>query len=815
MLKNYSKVALRNMLRQKGYTVLNLIGLAIGISVCMIIILFVNSELNFDNFHKKGDRIYRVVLDRRYPGRSTSYAIIPYSIGDAMKKEFPEIEQSVRLFQGQQDQGLFLRVDDKVFNEKNVLFADSNFFDVFTVPLLLGNASKALTLPNSLVVNESTAKKYFGSAANALGKTITVDDSAAVVTAVSKDLPPNSHFTFDVIASLSSFGNGVQKPDYVSFSCYNYLLLNANADAKALERKFPLIIEKYVSGDIEKNFGVSFKEFQSAGNGYHYYLQPLTKIHLTSNLEAELSPNGSINIVYAFSVIAFFILLLACINFINLSTARSLDRAKEVGIRKTFGSEQSALIRQFLFESVITSVLSLVIAIILIFVILPFFNGLFNLHLSALYFFQPLQFTFLILSVIFIGVLAGLYPAFVLSSFKPIIVLKGKFSFNPKGRLVRNGLVIFQFAISVMLIISTLTVDRQMQYMLSDQLGFRKDNIVELQRTDLLGKQSQSFINDLRKIPGIENVSGTSALPGDQNFFGASFQLLGSKETLTGRGILSDDQLLSTLDIPVVKGRFFSRDLATDSLSILLNEKALAELGIADPIGARLISPDGFFNLPDGTTQVLTVIGIVKDFNFQSLHQKITPLIFMNGAKFKNVLPLTAVRIQSSQIRNVLGTIEKDWNSYVPGHPFQYKFLDQQLASLYHSEQTMEKLFKIFSMLAIFIAFIGLLGLVTYAAQKRAREIGIRRVLGASVSNIITLLSKDFLKLVIIAVLVAFPVAWLGMDKWLQDFAYRVNVSWWIFIISAFIAVAMALLTVGFQAVKAAITNPVTSLRTE
>jgi len=815
MLRNYFKVAIRNMIKRKGYTLLNILGLAVGMTVCLIIVLFVQGELSYDNFHLKGDRIYRLVLERKYPGRSTSYAIIPYSTGEAMQKEFPEIEQTVRMFNVAGDQGQFVRIGDNIFNERKLYFVDSNFFRVFTVPLLQGNPDKALTQYFSVVLNETTAKKYFGSAQNAIGKTIVIDDSTALITGVAKNMPLNSHFTFDFLVSTASVANFIREPNYINFAAYTYFVLRPGADPKELEAKFPLIIEKYIAPDIEKNFAVTIKDFLAAGNGYHYYLQPIQKIHLTSNLESEMSANGNISIVYAFSVIALFILFLACINFINLSTARSLDRAKEVGIRKTFGSERGVLIWQFLFESIIISFLSLLIAILFASLLIPFFNQLFGTHLSIFTLFSPVAVAILINAVLVIGILAGLYPAFILSSFEPIVVLKGKFSFNPRGRFVRNSLVVFQFAISVILIIATLIVNKQMQYMLSDQLGFKKDHVIVLKRADRLDMQTESFKNDLYKIPGVVGVSDASALPGEQNYFGVSIQELGSNQLLTGRGILTDENYLATLDIPLVKGRFFSKEIASDSLAVVLNEKAVEEFGLKDPIGARVTSPRGLFDLPDGSSQVLTVIGVVKDFHFQSLHQMITPLIFMNANKFKNVMPVMAVKVQSAQFRNVLTAVEKKWDNYVPQNPFQFSFLDQQLADLYNSEETTERLFLIFSALAIFIACMGLLGLIMYAVQKRAREIGIRKVLGASITSIITLLSKDFLKLVLIAAVIAFPVAWFGMNKWLQDFAYRINISWWIFGIAAFAAMILTFITVSFQTIKAAVANPVKSLRTE
>jgi len=815
MLKNYFRVAIRNMMKRKWYSLLNIFGLATGMAVCLLIILFVANELSFDQFHEKKDRIYRVALERKYPGRSTSYAIIPASIGEAIQKEFPEVEQSVRIINGVGDQLLFVRIDDKVFDEKNVLFADSNFFNVFTVPLLTGNPEKALVQPNSVVLNEKTAKKYFGSTSNAIGKTLKADQNSWIVTAVCKDLPENSHFTFDLLVSTTTLREFLQDPNYINFSSCTYLLLHPQADAAALEAKLPQIVEKYVSPVIEKNFGVTFKQFQAEGNGYHYFLQPLKKIHLTSNLESELRPNGSIKIIYAFSVIALFILFLACINFINLSTARSLDRAKEVGIRKTFGSERSALIRQFLFESVIIGSLSMILSLGFVTILVPLFNNLFGTQLSVLILFRPIPASIIIVGTVLVGVLAGLYPAFVLSSFRPIVVLKGKFIFNPGGKLVRNSLVVFQFAISVVLIIATLIVNRQMQYMLSDQLGFHKNHIIIIKRADLLDKQSLSFKNELAKITGVESVTGTSAMPGEQNFFGISFNTVGSNESLTGRGIIADDQFLSTLDIPLVKGRYFSKDMATDSSSLVLNEKAASELGSQDPLGTRVTVPDDVFNLPGGQQNIYTVVGVVKDFHFQSLHQMITPLIFINDAKFRNIDNVIAVRIQASQFKSATSAIEKLWEQYVPQHPFYYSFLDQQLANLYQSEEKTQRLFTIFSLIAIFIAAMGLLGLVTYATQKRSREISIRKVLGASMASIIALLSKDFLRLVLIAVVMAFPVGWLFMNKWLQDFAYRINIGWWVFGASAFTILFIALMTVCIQAVKAAMANPVRALRSE
>lgn len=819
MIRNYFKIAFRSLLKRKGYSFINVLGLAIGMAVCLLIGLFIQSELSYDQWHSKGDNVYRVALERRYPGRSTSYSIIPSSIGESIQKEYPEVKESTRLFNFGGNGNFFLRIGEKTFEEKRVLAADSNFFKVFTGRLIQGDSATALLRPNSVVLNESTAKKYFGSANAAMGKTFLTDDGnnaevSYMVTGICKDWPDNSHFLFDLLLSTSSF-DFIRQPNYTGFSAHTYLLLNPGASPKALEAKISNVIRKYVSGEIERNFGMTFEQFQAEGNGYRYYLQPLKKIHLISDLEAELRPNGSLTTVYIFAVIAVFILFLACINFINLSTARSVERAKEVGIRKTFGSEKKSLIGQFLIESVLVSLISIIIAFGLILLLLPLFNSVSGKELTILSLLTPVKILILVLFALIVGIIAGVYPAFVLSSFQPVTVLKGKFKSNKYGLALRNGLVVFQFAISVILIVSTIVVNRQMQYMLSGKLGFKKDHVIIVERADLLNDQTKAFENELTKIPGIETVSAASALPGQQNFFGFTVQQLGAKESLTGRGIIVDDQFDNLLGLEIKEGRFFSNEFSTDSLSMVLNEKAAAELGLKNAIGARLSSPNAGFNAPDGSPYVYTVVGIMKDFHYQSLHQKITPLVFTSTTKFQNRAPFIAVRIKADNFEQAVSSIENTWKKFVQQRPFHYNFLDQTLAAQYTAEQTMQKIFSIFSVLTIFIACIGLLGLAAYTTQQRNREIGIRKVLGAGVGNIVAMLSRDFIKLVLVAALIAFPIAWFTMHKWLEDFSYRITISWWLFFAAGGAALLMALLTISFQAIKAAIANPVKSLRTE
>ena len=817
MFKNYFIVAFRNLLKRKGFSLINILGLATGMAVCLLIVLFIQSELSFDKQHENADNIYRVALERSYPGRSTSYAIIPQSIGAAIKTEYPEVLESTRLFNFAANGNFFLRIGEKTFEEKRVLAADSNFFRVFTCKVLHGDAATALEKGHSAVINATTAKKYFGTT-DVVGKQFETDGNDTsetfVITAVVADWPGNSHFLFDMLVSTSTF-QFTRRLNYTGFAVYTYLLLNPNSSYKALEAKFPEVIKKYVSGEINRTFKQSWEDFQKAGNGYYYYLQPLNKIHLISDLEAELRPNGSMTAVYIFGVVAIFILLLACINFINLSTARSLERAKEVGIRKTFGSDKKSLIGQFLIESVFISVISMLIAFGIIILLIPAFNTISGKDLSVTYFLQLKWILVLIAFVLITGIVAGLYPAFVLSSFNPIMVLKGRFKSNRYGLALRNGLVIFQFAISVILIISTIVVNRQMNYMLGNKLGFQKDHVIVLERTDMVENQLPAFKNELLSIPGIESASGTSTMPGNQNFFGTTWQEIGSKAPMTGRGMIVDEDYDKTLGLELKEGRFFSKEFSTDTLSVVLNERAVKELGLKTALGSRLTSPANLFNAPDGSEYVYNVVGVVKNFHYHSLHEPISPLVIINSKKFGNRSALVALRIKGDNFQKAVSDIGLVWKKFVKEKPFNYYFLDKSLADQYQEEQRTQRIFTIFSGLAIFIACIGLLGLAAYATQQRTREISIRKVLGASEGSIVTMLSKDFLKLVLLSSAIAFPIAWWGMNKWLQDFAYRIDVGWWIFIVASLAALLIALFTISTQAIKAAITNPVKNLRTE
>ncbi|HVS98511.1 MAG TPA: ABC transporter permease [Puia sp.] len=816
MFRNYWKVAARSLLKRKGFTVINILGLATGMAVCLLILLFIRHEVGYDRFEPAGDRIYRVVLERKYPGRSTSYAIIPQSIGGAIQKECPEVEYST----GMQDlagNGNFLvRIDDRNFEEKRVLLADSNFFRVFRMPLLAGDVGTALRKPNMAVLNKTMAVKLFGSPAAALGRTFETEAKVRFeVSGVCSDWPVNSHISFNILLSAPSFAF-TKVPNFTGFSTFTYLLLRPHADAVGLEARFPQIVDKYVAGEIGRNFGMTFAQFQTSGNGYHYYLQPLREIHLISDLEAEMRPNGSKRAITLFGMIAIFILGIACVNFINLSTSRSLERAREVGIRKTFGSQRRSLILQFLLESTLVSGLSVLAALGIVALSLPWFNRLAGQDLSIAGIVSPVNVAIAIVFGIAVGILAGVYPAFVLSSFQPIKVLKGKFQSNRYGIALRNGLVMFQFAISIILIICTVVVHQQMRYMLGDKLGFTTDPIVEIRRTDLLDKNIHAFRNAIGAIPGVEAVSGSSTMPGEEGFFGIVWQPVGSKESMTGRGIVVDDRFASTLGLTLKEGRFFSRAHATDSLSVVLNEKAVSALGLKEPVlGTRLMTTEPTLNPRPDSFYTYTVIGVVNDFHFQTLHQAIAPLVMSNAAKFGDVTAIADVRLTGGAFSGAIASIGQVWKSFVPDRPFRYTFMDQQLAAQYKAEQTLQRLFTVFSLLAVFIACIGLLGLAAYSTQQRIREISIRKVMGAGPGSIVRLLSKGFVRPVTAAAFVAFPLAWLAMHNWLQGFAYRVTLGWWIFVLSWLLSLFITLLTISLQAIRAAGVNPVRVLRSE
>jgi putative ABC transport system permease protein len=808
MFKNYFKIAFRNLWNNKGFSAINIIGLAIGLATCLLMLFYVNDELSYDQFNKKASRIYRVDGDIKFGGNHFVLAVAPDPMGAVLKKDFPQVEQYVR-FRGYG--GLLVKKGAQNISEDKVIYVDSTLFDVFTLPMIQGDPKTALAEPNSVVITETTAKKYFNST-DVVGKSLVVNDTTNFkITGVIKDVPSQSHFNFDFFVSLSSNDESRQN-NWVSNNFNTYIVLKKGADPKKLEAQFPSVVLKYVGPQVKQLMNIDMDDFKKSGNFDTYHLMPLTDIHLHSNKTAELGINSSIEYVYIFSFIAILILLIACVNFMNLSTARSSNRAKEVGVRKVLGSLKKSLVVQFLTESVLISFIALILAIVIAWLLLPYFNQLSGKQLGSVVFSNPWLFPALIVLMLVVGVIAGSYPAFFLSSFKPVEVLKGKLSKGFKGNWLRSGLVIFQFFISISLIVGTIVIYNQLKFIRSKDVGFNRDQVLVIKNTYALGNNAKVFKDEVLQIAGVQNATMTGFLPtsdwrSDSPLFPDA--TLDQKTAVSAQIWSVDENYIPTLAMKMIKGRNFSKDFPTDSSGVIINESAAKLLGFKDPVNKTLYYLNNFRNNKDITAY--HIIGVLKNFNFNSLREEVTPLALMYHQQNGSV----AFRINTADITALIAKIENRWKLMAADQPFAYSFMDDDFNKTYKSEQQTGRIFISFAIFAIFIACLGLFGLVTYAAEQRTREIGIRKVLGASVSGIVGMLSKDFLKLIIIAMLIAFPVAWFGMNKWLQSFAYRISITWWVFAIAAGMALLIALLTVCLQAIKAAIANPVKNLRTE
>ena len=808
MLKNYFKIALRNLWKNKTFSFINILGLAIGLSCFLLIALYVLDELSFDKYNKYADRIYRINSDIRYGGSDLHMPVTADPMGEVMKKDYPQIEQYVRIYNSNGNK--LIKKGNEYINEYRVAHVDSTFFDVFTLPAISGNTHTALNEPNTVVVTESTAKKYFGTT-DVIGKTIETNDKVAYkITAVIKDIPQNSHFNFDFLFSMKNVD--YQWGQFLSHNFHTYLLLKKGTDPKQFEKYFEQYIVKYVMPQAKQFMQVnSIEDFRKAGNRLEYSMIPLTKIHLYSDRTFELSPTGNIQYVYIFSAVAIFILLIACVNFMNLTTARSANRAKEVGIRKVLGTERKKLITQFLSESILMVLFSLLLALLISTAALHLFNTIANKQMTITSLFSPLILPLLIALPFVVGLLAGSYPAFYLSGFRPIQVLKGKLSSGTKHGSFRSVLVVFQFVTSIILIVGTIVIYKQLHFIQTKNLGYNKDQVLVIDDVYALKQNTEPFKNEVLQMPGVTSGTFSSFLPvsnssrNDNTF--AKEAVMDSKNGLDMQNWAIDYDYFKTLGLELKSGRNFSKDYGTDSSATILNETAVALLGFQDPIGKKIYSsPDNA-----GKVKVYTIVGVVKNFNFESLHQSIGPLAFFLG----NSTGMASFKIKAANIPVLLKSIEATWKSMGSGMPFHYRFLDDSFNEMYDNERRVGKIAISFSFLAILIACLGLFGLATFIAEQRTKEIGIRKVLGASVNGIVQLLSKDFVRLVIIAFIIATPLAWYIMNKWLQDFSYRVNIGWWVFALAGVIALFIALFTVSFQAIKAALTNPVKNLRTE
>jgi len=802
MIKNYFKIALRNLSKNKVFSVINISGFAIGLTCFILITVFVVDELSYDKYPAQAENIYRVNLSVAGNGDVAVYPLVDVAVGEGIKNAFPEVKASTRIFSVSD----FVKYDDKQFKEEHLAFADSNFLQLFSIPLVEGNTTNALVQPNSIVVSRSFAKKYFGNG-EAVGQSITVGTRNTIykVTGVIDKVPANSHFHFDAFLSMSTFPN--TNKTWSNLGYYTYLLLNKNTDPKKLEAKFPQLVAKYVVPEIQHDMGVSLAEAQKSVNTFRFSLAPLTDIHLRSNTKFELEPNGDIQYVYIFSILALFILLLACVNFTNLSTARAIKRAREVGIRKVMGSVKKQLIVQFLSESVLFTFFSMLLSYVLIFLLLPYFNQLANKNISF-DFFLNYKLILAVLLVSFIaGILAGIYPAFFLSSFNTIRVLKGASMQGSQKKPLRSSLIVFQFFVSTALIIATVIIYQQLHYIQNKKLGYDKDKVLFLPDARLLGKDQTAFKQQLLQDNRVVSASISRSIPGGQIMDGT--EIYPKNENSNGTEIHAsishvDYDYLHTLGIQILKGRNFSKDFPTDSSGIVINEAAVQQLGWTNEnaVGKTIVRSG---------QEEFKVVGVVADFNYASLKQKVAPLMMMLGRNFGGLI----IKINTRDVKGFLADLKKQWNSFNPAGPLEYNFLDEKFAALYASEQRTKQIFSAFAILAIIIASLGLFGLSAFVIEQRAREIGIRKVLGASVQQVLLLVSKEFLLLVGIAFIISVPVTWWAMHEWLKDFAYRINIGTGVFVAAGLAAILIAFFTISFQAIKAAITNPVKSLRTE
>ncbi len=812
MIRNYFTIAIRNLKKHRFYSFINVTGLAIGIAACLIIVLYVTNELSYDKHHEKANRIHRVNAEIKFGSTHYKQAVTPSPLAEALLKDFPEVEAVTRF----RTQGTWpVKRDKEVFRESGITHADSSIFKVFTIPFLHGNPDKALTRPNTIVISKKIADKYFPGE-NPIGQSlIFFDNWITNITGVIHDMPVNSHFQFDILISMTGEDES-KNNNWLSNNFHTYVLLRESANVKAFEAKLPNVIKTYVGPQAAEVLGGDFKLFEG-GNKYRYWLTPIKDIHLHSDLQIEIEPNGDITYVYLFTAIAFFILVIACINFMNLSTARSSTRAKEVGIRKVLGSLRSHLVRQFLVESILLSLAAVVLALIISILLLPSFNLLASKQLEL-----PLNsvgfYVTLFLLGIFLGVIAGIYPSFFLSAFRPIEVLKGKLALGMKSGMIRSGLVVFQFSISIFLIIGTLVVYRQLDFIQHKKIGFNKDQVIVIQNAYSPINQLQSFKEELLKDTKIiiGTISGFLPVSGfyrnDSGHWPEGKQP--TAENLVGiQNWDVDYDYVETLGMKIVQGRDFSLDFPSDSSAIILNQAAAKAFGFSDPIGKRIstfkIADDN--SIDKTATTTFTIVGVVEDFHFESLRQTITPLYLRLASNSGNV----SFRFEARNTQDVIRTIEQTWKRMAPGQPFEYSFLNDEFGRMYSSEQRLGTIFAIFSSLAIIIACLGVFALSAFTAEQRTKEIGIRKVLGASVSSIVVLLSKEFGKLIVIAFVLAAPVAWFAVDWWLRNYTYKVEIGVGMYLLAGAFAFLIAWLTMGYQSIKAASSNPANSLRSE
>ncbi|MEJ1237384.1 ABC transporter permease [Chryseolinea sp. T2] len=790
MIRYYVTIALRNIARNKGFAVSNIGGFAIGLTAFLLIILFVADELNYDTFNEKHRRIFRVDTELKYGGAVTSFALAAPPVAEAMRQEFPEVQKAARI---ERALNIQLKIGQEVIQEERAVYADQSIFEVFTLDVIDGTPQNALTDPASIVISESIALKYFNTT-NAVGKSLITanDNSLYTVSAVVKDMPRQSHFHADLILPLQ--GNAkAEGTHYNQFSFNTYVLLNSKQNAEGLAAKLPQFLRKHLGTDMNVD------AFEKGGNYIRLALTPLDDIHLLSNKQRELESNSDIAYVYIFAAIAVLILILACINFTNLFTARSANRLREVGVRKVMGSVRGNIVLQFLVEAFVMTLISILMSVVLAVLLLPAFNALsgkeFKISFIDLAAIVPLS---IVLTMI-VSIIAGLYPAVYLSSFQPAKVLKSEGTSGFKGSRLRSVLVVFQFGIATSLVLGTIVILHQMKFIQSRNIGFNREQVLVINNA---GSMDDPVLlqQNLKQVAGVVNASISGYLPTNDARWQSPVSVAGQQGVMTEFWTVDCDYV-STLQMNIVSGRNFIADAVGDSTSIIINETtAITLFEGEDPLQKELEANGKHF----------TVIGVVKDFNFTSLRQNVTPLVMTLGSDWRASL---IVRTAPGQFEHVLAAARESWQQLNPDHDFEFSFMDEDFAAVYRSEKQMEKLFTIFAVLSIVIAGIGLFGLAAYAAEQRTRELSIRKVLGASVSNLFVLITFDFMRLIIISVALALPLGWWTMEQWLNGFAYRITIPTWSFLVSAAMILIVGAVTISYQMMRVALKNPVDSLR--
>lgn len=811
LLPNFLKVIFRNFLRNKGYALINILGLAVGIAGCILILIYINDEFSYDTFHEKSERVYRVNTDTKWGDQEGISFTSPPPLGRVFTEQIPEVKSSVRFYKPN-DQ--ILRNGEIYFKEENIFAVDSTFFNIFSFNLLEGNPESALVKPYSMIITSEIAQKYFWDEP-ALGESLQLgkDKNLYTITGIVEPPTSNSHIQFDVLTSIYSY----EDVEYFEWSWVwngvaTYVLLEEGVKTLQAQQQIPTIVDANLPATF-KRIGFSFEELLDNGGHWKYDLQPVEDVWLySSKIGNPLGGSSDILYVYILGTAALFIMIIACINFMNLATARSANRGKEVGIRKTLGSSRSTLAGQFLVESLFYSSVAAIIACLMIDFALPGFNNLAGKNLSFSLIDQPWIFLGLIILTVTVGLLSGSYPAMALSSYKPSDVLKGNLKSGTKGRGLRNVLVVGQFAISLILIIGTLIVYSQLEYMQNKDLGFDKDQVLIIRNSESLGTQQETFRKELLKVKGISSATLTTNYPSEADFTDFYHPQNSSDKDLMIGSILTDHAFVETLGIEMIAGRNFRENGEVDRRSMIVNKKTAANLGWTpeEAIGKKIVYPGGDY-------QTFEIIGVMEDFNYYSLMNPIPNFAFFHRSSESYGVnsAYIAAKVSPSEIQQTLTQISSEWESFISDVPFEYVFLDDQFESLYRSQELMGIVFGVFAFIAILIACMGLLGLVAFATEQRTKEIGIRKVLGASSGSIVFLLSKDFAKLTAVAFLIASPIAYFLMQKWLQDFAYSITISADTFLIAAASILSVVFVTISFQSIKAALANPVESLRSE